>query len=111
MVDKIDDMKHPSKTIYYILIKEKLTEPSEKNQKWAEELQIMPNFLEDLKLLKKERTCTINNKLRSFSYNFFMRNIPYDRRLQKMGIKDTNKCRLCNKEETILHLYWECQHS
>ena len=104
-IDQIDDMKKPSKFIYDKLIKEKFIEPKEKSQKWADDLGIQPNFLEDMKFLNK------NNKIRSYSYNFYMRNVPYERKLQKMGIKDTNKCRLCGKEETLLHLYWECQHS
>ena len=63
--------------------------------------------------LESGRTCTINCKLRSFNYNFFMRNIPYEVRLHKMKIKGTTKCIECNEDsdETILHLYWECNSS
>ena len=63
--------------------------------------------------LEAGRTCTINNKLRSFNYNFFMRNIPYEVRLHKMKIKGNTKCTECSSDsnETILHLYWECNSS
>ena len=42
---------------------------------------------------------------------FLQRNIPYEARLYKMKISDSENCKLCNTKETILHLYWECPNS
>ena len=52
--------------------------------------------------------CTINNKIRSFNYIFFMRNVPYEKRLHHMKIKPTPMCNTCGDIETLLHLYWSC---
>ena len=51
----------------------------------------------------------INTKLRSYNYNFFMRNILYGTRLKKMKIKEDSNCLDCGcKGETLMHLYWTC---
>ena len=90
LIDKIDDCDKPSKMIYETLIKKKFIAPTEKVAKWNLDLNIQECQLTYLKQLEAGRTCTINNKLRSFNYNFFMRNVPYNSRLFKMKIKDNN---------------------
>ena len=41
-------------------------------------------------------------------YNFHMRNVSYESRLYKMGIKPSDHC---NEKESLLHLYWTCPAS
>ena len=95
--------------LYKKLIEGKIVVPTIKAQKWNEDLDINKPIEEYLEKLEIGRTCTINNKMRSFGYNFFMRNVPYQRKLYKIGIKDDNKCQDCtDSEETLLHLYWTC---
>ena len=50
--------------------------------------------------------------IRSGTYKFFLRDIPYNARLEHMGLSDTDRCKWCpNTRESILHLYWQCPHS
>ena len=107
-IDIISDNKHHNKLIYNHLVQTKFLPPTAKLEKWNEDMRTNLTMREVLKGLETTRTCTINNKIRSFNYNFFMRNIPYGTRLKKMGIIDNDLCNECGDRESILHLYWTC---
>ena len=95
------DHKQHGKMIYNHLVKSQFIAPTRKADKWNEDLQTNLTPKEFHANLEKHRTITINNKLRSFNYNFYMRNVPYGTRLKKMGTKDHDL-------ESLLHLYWTC---
>jgi len=113
LIDIIEDSKRPSKLIYDRLIKEKFTEPFKPTTKWNDNLGINIESTVYIESVNRNRTVTINNKLRSFDYNFYMRNVPYGTRLNKMGKQDNPICQECDQEEeeSILHLYWTCPRS
>ena len=109
LIDALDDNPHPYKKLYNTFKREKFEPPTRVTARWNLNLGTEHELVGYLTELEKSRTCTINNKLRSFNYNFFMRNIPYEQRLHKMKIKSSDKCVRCpNEEESILHLYWTC---
>ena len=102
------DKKKATKYIYDQLIHKKGQQPKETMDRWRQELDISTTDKEILKSLNDQRLCTINHKLRSFNFNFFHRNIPYQSRLHKMKIKDHPNCDECNCKETLTQIYWEC---
>lgn len=110
-IDRLSDHRQHGKLIYNHLLQRKFLPPTAKLEKWNEEMQTNLTMKQALYGLEKNRTTTINNKLRSFNYNFYMRNIPYGTRLKKMGIKDHDTCMECGHSENILHLYWTCPNS
>ena len=62
-----------------------------------------------LKLLNWSRSSVMSNKCRGYIYKFFMRIVPFGRRLFKMKIADSDKCMVCKNEiEELEHLYWNC---
>ena len=111
LIDMIDENKSPSKIIYRLLMQEIFEPPHTKVQKWAEHLTLTLHMDEFLRGLERGRTSTINSRLRSFNYNFHMWNVPYERRLYKMGIKASDECQYCKTKETLVHLYWTCPQS
>ena len=74
---------------YKKLIESKSELPYEKIQRWNEDLNIQANIEKYLRKLESSRTCSINNKWRSFNYNFFMRNVPYESKLIRLELKKT----------------------
>ena len=111
IIDELEDASSPTKLIYNHLIKEKFLPPDSKVEKWNMELQTNYDTSVFLQHLERSRITTINYKLCSFNYNFFMRNIPYQARLYKMNIKSSPLCNTCQIKENILHLYWQCPHT
>jgi len=111
LIDILDDSPRPSKIIYNKAIDNKFKPPVKPLLRWRENLQSQIKMKELVKNMEKTRLGTINNKLRSFNFNFTMRNTPYGTRLHKMKIADTPNCTECNTEEDLLHLYWKCPKS
>jgi exonuclease III len=111
LIDQILNQKRPMNYMYKKIIKKKITQPKESIEKWKRDLSSHLDLTEILSGHNNNHLCSVNSKLRSFNCNFLNRNVPYNRRLHKMGLEPTNKCQWCTKEETILHLYWECKES
>jgi len=109
--EKVEDAKRPSKLIYNACIAGKLEKPSKPIQRWNDTLGENLEADTYIESVENTRKITINNKLRSFNYNFLMRNVSYGGRLYKLLIADTPQCQLCNIEETLLHMYWECPNT
>ena len=76
-------------------------------------IKIRRNKLENYLFTKKNAiNFTIDTKLRYFQYKFLMRILPSNSFLLKCNIVSSSLCDFCNMhEETILHLFWECQIS
>ena len=110
-IDRIMDNQQHGKMIYNHLVQTEFIAPTKKAEKWNEDLQTHLTNQEMHASLEKPRITTINNKLRSFNYNFYMRNVPYGTKLKKMGTKDHDKCHECGEQESLLHLYWTCPMS
>jgi hypothetical protein len=110
LIDKIMDNKKPMKYIYNILRNRKCEKPTAAIEKWEREMEITLNEEYTLNGHSLNHYCTKNNRLKSFNCNFLNRNIPYNKRLHKMGKKENTTCEYCEeKEEDILHLYWNCK--
>ena len=111
LIDKLTDHTEPTKWLYQKMVKKKCIQPSKAISKWLKDLNSTTIWEDIMKENFKQRQSTVNNRLRSFNYNFMLRNIPYEKRLWKMKIKMDSNCQLCHIEEDILHLYWLCPHS
>ena len=54
--------------------------------------------------------CTRNSKFIYFNFKFLHRRLATNSFLQKIGIKDNDKCTFCHIErENLIHLFWECE--
>jgi len=108
LADKIWDSTSPVKDMYKILVKSKFIPQKDKWGKWKEDLNV--DFPEEafLRAMAYGRTATINNKLRSFHYNFFVRNVTYGVRLYHMKISRSPNCIYCGQVDTLMHRYWKC---
>lgn len=111
LADKLIENKEKTRTMYKTILKRKSEKPTNALNKWMADIQNSTTQQEILNVHYKQRFTTRDNKLRSFNYNFLQRNIPYERRLHLMKIKETPNCKDCNMPETILHLYWTCPKS
>jgi hypothetical protein len=108
LIDQIKDSKKPTKYMYEELIKGKKEEPIKAMNKWRRD---MANNMENNRILKghiQNHWCTLNNKIRSYNFNFLNRNIPYNKKLMDMKKKPDAKCNTCGGIETLIHMYWYC---
>jgi hypothetical protein len=108
LANKCLNSKKGSKVLYNILLERKATGPENKLNKWKEELGVDADTKNILKEMVKTRKELTYSKLQSFQYNFTHRNLTYAKRLYKMKVDDTSKCKECGEEEDLKHLYWEC---
>ena len=54
---------------------------------------------------------TTDTKIKWFQYRLLYRTLPTNRFLSLRKIKNTSLCDFCNShEETIPHMFWDCQH-
>ena len=106
-------LKHPkpNKTIYYNLIQKIDKSLEHLVRKWKQDLND-PN-LDDQQLslsFKNLHKCTTNPKARTFQFKLLHRNIGNNSQLHRWGIKENNRCDLCEQEEeTIIHLFHTCE--
>jgi hypothetical protein len=108
LINKLCETKKPMRKIYKKLKDRKMELPMKALNKWKLYIDGMIEDKEILKSHAKNHYSSINAVLRSFNCNFLNRNIPYNRRLTKMKKHDDSRCKECEKEETLEHLYWEC---
>ena len=86
--------------------------PSNRWERWVEDLDTEINEMDWLDSLPEIMNCTISTRLKSFSYRFAMRDVYTNTKLYKIGKSSTKTCYLCKAcNETIAHLYWECPHT
>jgi len=100
------------KGIYMEYVKRIHTLPEEYPISWAKELNI---DIDELDWIESYIDClnwTISTKLRSFYYQFRMKDIMTNSKLFKMKIRDDSTCNWCdNKHQDMIHLFWECMES
>ena len=54
--------------------------------------------------------CTRNSKFIYFNFNYLHRCLATNSFLQKIGIKNNDRCTFCQDErENLIHLFWECE--
>jgi exonuclease III len=96
-----------SRVLYNKLIQLKATSPTEKLQKWIDNLGIDRRPEEILRAMVATQKGLIYTKTRSFSFNMYNRNLVYGTRMYHMGLDPDNKC-TCGEIETLEHLLWNC---
>ena len=100
----------PSSDIYKRYVDDANDQPCDRYDKWSKDIN-MEFFDTDLdwyEHLYDWYSCTKSVEIRSFIYNFNMRNIVTRKYLHKVKIIDASNCLKCNKEEDLLHLFWSC---
>ena len=101
LIDKLTDLKEPTKWLYLKMVKRKCIQPSKAINKWLKDLKSNTFWEDMMKENCKQRQSTVNNKLRSYNYNFMLRNIPYEKRLSwKMKIKPDQHCHISTRRKT-----------
>jgi hypothetical protein len=108
LIDQLKDSKKPTKYIYEELVKGKREEPIKALNKWRRDMHMTTENRIILKRHTENHWSTLNNKIRSFNFNFLNRNIPYNKRLMDMKLRQDAKCSSCGGTETLLHMYWYC---
>jgi len=100
------------KGIYKEYIEKAYTLPEEYPMSWSKELKV---YIDELDWIESYPNCmkwTISTKLRSFYYQYRMKDIMTNSKLQKMRIKDSASCNWCNNNsQDMIHLFWECIES
>ena len=100
-----------TKTFYKAFKKQITTKPMKIQDKWVKECEInYPDEINWETVYTKYFAYTNSIRLRNFQFKLLHRVIPTNTFLQKIGVKDTNKCSFCGKErETLIHLFWFCE--
>lgn len=101
--------KKPNRIFYANMIRSKQHPPAERFSTWEKELgetfwelEWYDNIYEIMKICKE-------TKLKSFAYNFCLRNVYTNTLLYKMKYVNTDLCTFCGLErETIIHLFDRC---
>jgi len=112
LIDQLDKSQRASNLIYNKSVKDRSEKPFTILDRWKIELGMEINQNDWLKYLTNMRYFIECNRTRSFLYKFHLRDIPYGKRLFKMGKSENDKCKWCtNVAESISHLYWHCPKS
>ena len=82
---------------------------SQRAQKWVKDLSLN-NFNWNRAFTQISQVCK-ENKLREFNFKLLHRIIVTSEELHTYGIETNSKCLYCDKPDSILHSYVECQHS
>ena len=112
LADKLEGKPKASRKLYNLIIAQKSQKPTTIVERWEKELNCTLPHNQWLKGLVNARYHSISGKIKSWVYKFFLRNVPYNVRLHKMGIAQEDTCKWCPDEaETLIHLYWLCPKS
>jgi exonuclease III len=108
LIDQLMDKKRPTKYMYEELIRTKKEKPIKAMNKWRRDLQQEIEYNTILKAHKNNHWCTLNNRIRSYNFNYLNRNVPYNKRLKDMTLREDDTCKWCKGQETLIHMYWYC---
>jgi hypothetical protein len=109
LIDQLIDNKRPTKYMYEEMVKGKRETPMKAMDKWRRDLKSNTENRRILKEHTNNHWCTLNNKIRSFNFNYLNRNIPYNKRLMDMKLRENAECKSCGGTETLIHMYWYCK--
>jgi len=101
--DKIDPQTLTCKQIYDILIQKQFVSPGQDNNIIQ---KIGSDNIENA--YTNAFVVTKDTKLQCFQYKILHRYLATNNWLQKVNIKQSNKCNNCNEEHTIEHLFVYC---
>ena len=104
----IDLAKMKCKDYYWLYVNATDIEPTGQ-KKWQTELKL-ENFRWDLAFTQISKTCK-ETKLREFNYKLLHRTIVTKKELYTYGIEMDCKCIYCNRPDSILHSFVECEVS
>lgn len=112
LINILDDVCKPTRTVYNMLIKDKCSSPIDRVDKWNEYIENEITEHEWLDAVKNVKLISQSSYIRSFSYKFMFREVPYGSRLYLMKRVDSDLCNNCKEcKETLMHLYWDCPHA
>ena len=104
----IDLAKMKCKDYYWLYVNATDVEPTGQ-KKWQTELKL-ENFRWDLAFTQISKTCK-ETKLKEFNYKLLHRIIVTKKELYTYGIEMDCKCIYCNRPDSILHSFVECEVS
>ena len=106
--------KKPSGPIYKMYVNDANDQPWDRFEKWSSDIDMsaFDTEIDWYKHIKNWYGCTKSVMLRSFIYNFNMRNMVTQKFLYTIGIKEQSLCPHCKTcDQNIIHLFWECPKS
>lgn len=107
IVHKLLSMKKVPQNSYILLLGNTL--PEKRYAYWSDILP-EPALIDWEKIHKTNFFCTIDTKMRSFYFKIFHNSIALNVFLHKIKRKESPNCSFCDKkEETIIHLFIECE--
>ena len=80
-------------------------------QRWNTKVEMSLTHESFIALYKKIYSITNNAKLRSFQYRMLNCAIILNDTLYKWKIKSSPNCAYCERKETMLHFFWECNNA
>ena len=100
--------KKASRLVYKNLVDKKCQTPEKSQRKWLLDLNLNEEIdWKSAYILPFQ--CTSSRKLIEFQFKFLHRQLPTNKFLTKIRIKDNEKCSFCeNVPETITHIFWSC---
>ena len=106
--DVVEYLKYSdSKVFYRQCVMKVKTKPERVIKKWEDELHW--DFEEWSEILVCNYKLTHETKVKTFLFKLFHRVLPTQEFLFKVGISETDVCRLCHEEiETLLHYFCFC---
>ena len=103
----------PSSLVYKNIVNDLNDQPWDRFNKWEKDInmEIFDTDIDWYKHIVNWYYCTKSVELRSFIYNYNMRNIVTQKYLCKIGKEASDRCLKCETAiEDILHMFWNCEH-
>ena len=107
-------LSKPSGVIYKLLVNEHTDQPCDRFDKWSRDMDmaVFDTDLDWYSHIQGLYQCTRSVVLKSFIYNFNMRNLATNKYLHMVKIADSPLCNKCNAAtDSIYHMFWECIHA
>ena len=110
MTSKLEKAKKASQVVYKVLVEKKGSLPAKSQEKWMSDCNCTEINWKAAYLLTRQ--CTNSSRLIEFQFKLLHRRIPTNSFLQKIGLKESDKCSFCGVElETLNHLFWDCDET
>ena len=96
-----------SRIVYKQLIANKSEKPISCTDKWRKDICSSTDKTVNWRnVFQVANACTTSSKLIDFNFRFLNRLLPTNSYLQKIGVKEDEKCTFCHGEkEDLMHLY------
>ena len=93
--------------MYKKLVEKKGQIPQKSQEKWLLDFNFDAGEVDWNATYSLPFQCTKSTKLKEFQFKFLHRQLPTNKLLQQIGLKDNEKCTFCQEVvEALPHLFW-----